>query len=436
MAVRVELGGVAGVVPAPVRAEALGGLLRGLVVAGEPHQGAGGDVDRHAAQLAHGGGLVVVRGEHGARPARQRHAHGARAHVLTQRVVPRVDDEHPVLGLAVLVAHLDAELLGRPLDHLGGERLTGGRGSAERDVGRRDVPLGPHGAVHGRRGREVGDVEVLQDRERQLRAVAGVQQQAPTADRQRAEDAVVEAVRPARVGTVPEHVVGPHVQARLDVLVERGQGAHRHDDALRGAGGAGGEQHDQAGVRTGDRRGEAGLLGGGDRGQVEVAVSGLGAVRQAGDDHRDGDALELSALVRVGDDHLGVATGETHLDGRPRERGEQRHVDGTESPDPHEGEHQVRGLGHQRGHPVALAHAELGQRRGDLLALGPQLAVGDVPPGQVGVDDGEGDRLGGVAVAQELRGARTGDVVDFQQLLRRQGRGRGVLGHTARLWRT
>ena len=60
MAVGVELGRVTGVIPPAVSAEALGGLLRGLVVAGEPHEGAGGDVDRDAPQFARGTQRLVV----------------------------------------------------------------------------------------------------------------------------------------------------------------------------------------------------------------------------------------------------------------------------------------------------------------------------------------------------------------------------------------
>lgn len=156
-------------------------------------------------------------------PAGQWPAHRTGRHRRSDGVGPGRRDDHAVLGLPVVVAHGHAEGLFRPGDDLGGERLPGGGGPPQPYPVRDRVGSGPQAAVDRRRGREVGDTERRHDLPGQARAEAGVQQQAAASGRQRTEDRVVEAVRPARVGGVPEHVVLAHVEAELQIRLERRQ---------------------------------------------------------------------------------------------------------------------------------------------------------------------------------------------------------------------
>src|SRR5260370_30522041 len=107
MPVRVGVSGVAGQVPARAGGETPGGA--GVaVVSGEVRQGAGGHVDGDPPGRPSWRVLVAVMVEDGAAEAGQRLAHGSGPDLGTDVVVPPVDDEHAVLGLAVVITHLGA----------------------------------------------------------------------------------------------------------------------------------------------------------------------------------------------------------------------------------------------------------------------------------------------------------------------------------------
>ncbi len=89
---------------------------------------------------------------------------------------------------------------------------------------------------------------------------------------------VVEAVRPAGIGGVPEHVVLAHVEPELEVRVERRERPDRHRHALRGAGRAAGEQlHETTGPA--------------DRHRLGTRVVGRVGFEQVREAHTDSAAL-------------------------------------------------------------------------------------------------------------------------------------------------
>ncbi len=124
---------------------------------------------------------------------------------------------------------------------------------------------------------------------------------------------------------------------------------------------------------------------------------------------------ELARLVVVGHDHLGAAGVEPEGDRRRREGGEQRHVHRAATPDAENRDHQIRGLAHERGDVVAGFDTEIRQRRGEARRAFPKLTVGEVGGTQIGVDDGERHRIGGVVVAQQSGCAGVCRVVPLEQ---------------------
>jgi hypothetical protein len=105
VAVLVAAARVAGVVPAAVRADPLGGLLGCVVVAGERH-------------------LIGGVEQHFDRPSGQWVAHRSGFERSADRGVAAVGDHHSELCLAVVVAHRDFERVLRPCDDVGIERLS------------------------------------------------------------------------------------------------------------------------------------------------------------------------------------------------------------------------------------------------------------------------------------------------------------------------
>jgi hypothetical protein len=124
VAVLVAAARVAGVVPAAVRADPLGGLLGCVVVAGERHRGAVVPIDRDASQSAGGRDLIGGVEQHFDRPSGQWVAHRSGFERSADRGVAAVGDHHSELCLAVVVAHRDFERVLRPCDDVGIERLS------------------------------------------------------------------------------------------------------------------------------------------------------------------------------------------------------------------------------------------------------------------------------------------------------------------------
>ena len=101
--------------------------------------------------------------------------------------------------------------------------------------------------------------------------------------------------------------------------------------------------------------------------RVECEVAGL--ARAARHDHRARARAELGALPGVADRDARVARVQPHRDRGRRKRREERYVNGAAPPDREQRDRQIRGLRHQRGHPVAGAHA-------DMLRLSEMLRAG------------------------------------------------------------
>ena len=371
--------------------------------------------------------LVAVGQQHLGPPAGHRVAHRARLDRAQDVGVPAVDDRHAELGLPVVVADGHPEDALGPGDHLRVQRLARARAHAQRQA-LRCVGLGrPQRPEDGRRGGEVGDAVVGQHLPAQLGSERRVQQDAAPAGHQRAENAVVQAVGPARVGGVPEDVVGPDVQAVLDVDLEGRERVDRHVHGFRRPGRPGrkdlddrrGAPHPGRGIAR-RRRSHVG------QGKVARCQLTRGAPR-----HHDlpepflrqvVGGVQLVALVGVAHHDLRRARHQTQRDGRRGEGGEQGHVDGAEAPDAQQEDDEVLALAHERGYPVTATDAQLGQPPGDSLGALLELPVGDVGAGQVGLDQGEGDGVCRVPVTEQLGSAGVGRGVGGQQVGRPAGR--------------
>ena len=193
-----------------------------------------------------------------------------------------------------------------------------------------------------------------------------MQQKASRAGGKRAEQRVVQPVRPARVCGVPEHVVLSDVEAELLVGMERRERAHRNRHALGCPRGATGEQLHHRCVAA-DCLSSAlrvfGILSCDKCIEVQLVTG-----RAARDDDLPrcvgGDVLsrrELLELIGVGNDHLRAAGRQAESDGRRSERREQGHVDCSAAPDSEERDHQVRRLTHQGRDVVTRLDSEVGQ---------------------------------------------------------------------------
>ena len=87
-----------------------------------------------------------------------------------------------------------------------------------------------------------------------------------------------------------------------------------------------------------------------------VATEGDDAPRGIG--RRIGGVVELATLIGIDDDHPRIAAFQPHGDRRGRERGEQRHVHGTPSPDRQQRHDEFGGLAHQGGDGVTRSDTE------------------------------------------------------------------------------
>lgn len=398
---------IAGDIPTPVRGVALGSAFGGVEVAEEPQQRAVLGIDGDATELTGGGDDVGVVGQHRARPAGQRPPHRARGHLGVQRLVPGMADDHAVFGLTIVVADRDTEMLQRPRDDLGGQRLPGRRGAPQRGMHRRRDGVGAQRAVHGRGGGQVGDTEAVQHVPDEGGREPGIRQNAAHTGGQRGEDRVIQAVRPAGVRDIPKDIVLADIQREFLIRVEGGQRAQRNRHALRSSGGATGEQLHQQSVAA-DRHGFRQLARAVAE-QVRHAEAARGRVTADDDLPRCvgryvGPRRQLRRLVGIGDDDRGAARLQPERDGGRRECGEQRNMHRPATPDPQQRHHQVRRLRHQRRDPITLPDAEFRQPSGESRRALPQFTIGEIGRGQITLDDGERDSVRRMPIAQQVRG--------------------------------
>ena len=322
-----------------------------------------------------GGQLLALVVHHHHPMAGHRHAGGAFADRVTQRVV--VAQHHAQLGLAVVVVDGDAQFLGEPADHRRGERFAGtadgAQATAQRFHHRRAA--GHHQAEGGGRAGQVGDAVFLDHPAGAFNGEAPGVEGGGMAQGQRAGDGVVQAIGPARIGQVPEPVVLAQAHRVAQVALEGEDRLERHRHRLGQAGGAGGEHHQKR--RLGIEHHRRMMVPAGFQQGMEVAV--VGAVGVHRDHRRPGFHLvEFFPIGPVGDDQAGVRGLHPVLDGLGSEGGEQRLVD---RPQPPGGEHrdqQFHPPGQQAGHPVAGAHAPFRQHGGEAPGGVAQLLEGEL----------------------------------------------------------
>ncbi|MNQ87476.1 hypothetical protein D3C85_1027000 [compost metagenome] len=300
-----------------------------------------------------------------------------------------VAQHHAQLGLAVMVVDGAAEALGEPADHLRGQRLAGAADGTQvaLDGGFHFVPGGQQQAVGGGRTGQVGDAVFADDAASALHGETAFVEGGSVAQGQRAGDRVIEAVGPARIGQVPEVVLGTKVHRVTHVADEGDDGLERHGQRLGEARGAGGE-HQQEGI--------GGLAH--DRLEADRLALQLAPEVLAHGQHRR-YAVHLNQLGpvgEVGDHQLRTRALYTVLDGLGAEGGEQRLVDGAGAPGAEDGDQQFRGARQQARDAIACPHAAAGQVVGE--TRGRFLELGEGPGGTLTIaplpDQGDAIRVG------------------------------------------
>ncbi|MNE18230.1 hypothetical protein D3C80_1112520 [compost metagenome] len=297
---------------------------------------------------------------------------------MLQRVV--VAQHHAQFGLAVVVVDGAAQALGEPADHLGGQRLASAADGAQvaLDGGFDLVTGGQQQAVGGGRTGQVGDAVLADDPAGALHGETAFVEGGGVAHGQRAGHGVVKAVSPARVGQVPEIVLGTQVHRIAHVADEGDDRLERHGQGLGQARGAGGE-HQQEGVF----------------GLARHWLEGSGLALQLGPEilaHGQNlrctlHLVQLGPIGQVGDHQLRAGALHPVLDGLGAEGGEQRLIDSADTPGAKDGDQQFRGAWQQAGDAIAGAHAlavqVVGEARGRFLELGEgpvgPLAVAALP---------------------------------------------------------
>lgn len=96
---------------------------------------------------------------------------------------------------------------------------------------------------------------------------------------------------------------------------------------------------------------------------------------------------------------------------------------GAAPPDTDERDDELRRFPHQRRDAVTLFDAQVGEGHGEPARAVLQLAEGQLADRAVGFDDREGDRVGGVSIAEEFGDARVGIGEGGEQVLDELGCG-------------
>ena len=401
------------------------GRGRTLPVAGEPHQGRALPVEGEDARLP-GSEFRAVGVEHDDPVARDGEAGGAEPDRVREGVV--VADDHSELRLPVMIVNGGSEMIREPADDLGIERLARAADDPQLPLDRRRGrrPGGDEEAKGGRGAREVRDAEPLDGPVGLLDGEGAVVERRRAPHRERAGDGVVEAVGPARIGDVPEAVVLPQIHGIPHVADEGHDRLERDEQRLGRTGRAGGEHDQERVVRVaGHRRAVTGLgleLG------PEIGI-GPCAPCADGDDRAEGlDAGDLRAVGGIRHDDPRSRVLDALLDGLRTEGGEQRLVDGTETPRRQDRDQQFRRARDEAGHAIPLPHAALGQNVGEPGRLVGEGGEGDLPERLARPAVPERDALGirRMAVAAGVAGV---DPLGSLRKDRREGGGVIEVGH-------
>lgn len=268
--------------------------------------------------------------------------------------------DHAQFGLAVVIVDRRAERRVEPAHDLRVQRFARAAHRAQPALHARGrFRPGRHQHPEcGRRTREARDAEPVDHVVRAVDREAALVQRRRMTEQQRARDRVIEPVRPARIGDVPEPVAGTQVDRFAHVRAEREQRVQRHRHALRQARRARRRHHHEQ-VRPLARHGLERIgLRVERRAEIDVAhPQRLACFAYRRDRRAIGDFVELRAIRDVGHDEPRIAHAQPVLDRLRAERGKQRLVHGARAPRAEDRRDELRRARQQAGHHVARLHA-------------------------------------------------------------------------------
>ena len=151
-----------------------------------------------------------------------------------------VTEHHAEFGLAIMIMDRAAKAAAEPADNLGRERFARAAHGAQTSLDRAfHLAAGrQQQAECGRRPCHVGDAVLAHHTAGTVHRETAFVEQRAVPHGQRPGDGVVQAIRPARIGDVPEVVFGPKVHCVPHVSDECHDGLERHVQLFRGSGGA------------------------------------------------------------------------------------------------------------------------------------------------------------------------------------------------------
>ncbi|CRR87748.1 hypothetical protein PAERUG_P48_London_17_VIM_2_01_13_02606 [Pseudomonas aeruginosa] len=293
-----------------------------------------------------------------------------------------VAQHHAQLGLPVMIVDGGAEPVGEPADHLRRQRLAGAADRAQAPLQRsfRGRAGGHQQAIGGGRSGKVGDAVVTDDPAGAFHAERPFVEGGRMAHGEGTGDSVVEAVGPARIGEVPEGVLGAQVHRLAQVADEGEDRLERHRHRFGQAGGAGGEHHQERILAAARNRFEFGRIALQLGPEAEIAATDALPLRSADGDgqRRIGEFVELVAVGRIGDQHLAAGGRHAVFDGLRAEGGEQRLVHRAQAPGAEDGDQKLGRARQQAGDAVARAYAlgleEIGETSGERFQLAEGIA--------------------------------------------------------------
>ncbi|MNZ79007.1 hypothetical protein D3C78_976000 [compost metagenome] len=266
-----------------------------------------------------------------------------------------------------------SQLVGKPADHFRVERLAGTADHPQAALDRRaEFAAGSdQQAIGGGRARQVADRVLVDDPTGTFDAERSIEKGSGMAQGQRPGHGVVKPVGPARISKVPEVVFRAQVDGIAHVALKGDDGPQRHFQRLGRAGSAGSEHQQERCVAPQQHR-LAMIIGCCQR-HVKVDIAGVVGGTNTDDCRAVMDLVELAAIERLGDHHLGPGLFQPVLDSLGAKSGEQRLVDCAQAPGGQHGDQQLDRTRHQAGNPVAGAYTlspeHIGQARGRLLQL-------------------------------------------------------------------